>query len=154
MNDAQHAARYCKPTQVGVDGKPTSAAFLLRERPDKSIEGSLSAYWLEHVGDDANASNPVANVHSFLHTSVSNDVSMSANGCLAILNVGRARAAAVAADKNSSISFQHLPRGHEVPDPHCGITNLPHPSTSEALAVAQALAKGSSVAPAPRIRRA
>ena len=82
LPDADHVARYCKPSAVDSNGLPTAAAFKPRNN-----ERYLSVNWLEYFGtrDIAVAVEHVRDVFR------NKDFRLRSGGRFAVINVGTAR---------------------------------------------------------------
>ena len=99
LPDDHHFSRYCKPTAVGRDGLPTTAAFELR--PD---EEHLSVNWLEYFGTpDIDAAVELVR-EAFRHK----HYQVRRNGKFAVVTVGAARTA-VEKVVGGSGRVEHLP---------------------------------------------
>lgn len=82
LPDADHVARYCKPSTVDNTGVPTAAAFKPR-----SGEDYLSVNWLEYSGAPTTAV-AVQHVRDAFHNK---GYRLRSSGRFAVLNVGTAR---------------------------------------------------------------
>ena len=97
LPDADHVARYCRPSTV-AGGMPTTGAFTLRAEEDY-----LSVNWLEYFG-----AADVRTAVQLTGAAVARQLELRANGRLAVLNVGAARHA-IAHDAGSGLRIEHMP---------------------------------------------
>lgn len=81
--DADHVARYCSPRMV-VDGLPLLDAFV-----PEPLDAPLSVVWVEHFGDIGGDA-----TFDDLRREVGANLRLRRNGRFAVINTGRARAAA------------------------------------------------------------
>ena len=115
-----HLSRYCKPTAVGRDGLPTSAAFELRPN-----EEYLSVNWLEYV-DSSSLETAVMRVRRAF---IRKEYRLRRNGRFAVVGVGAARTA-VKETVGRLGRVEHLP--FDTDKSHAGLFGY----TSDDLAVA------------------
>ena len=117
---SQHVARYCRPRDIGSDGKPIPAAFLLRPG-----EEYLSTNWLEHF-HDSDRQIQIAGVRRAL---TDKGFRVNRTGVFTVLNVGAA-ADACLTRLNLEIAFITLGEFH---DPsHTGIFGYTERNTDAA----------------------
>lgn len=116
LPDTDHVARLCGYAQLGEHGLPESTAFMPR-----SGEAFVSVNWLEQLSLN-NRDDAVCEVFRVLRTKRS----VGRQAKLALLNVGRSRAAVAAGTFNQlAIYYLHEPE-MQPPDPsHSGIYNIP-----------------------------
>ncbi|MCE2540565.1 MAG: hypothetical protein J4G16_09285 [Acidobacteria bacterium] len=135
LPDADHVSRYCKPTAVGQDGLPMTAAFELRPGEDH-----LSVNWLEYFG----AQVPEAAIERVRNAFQAKGYRLGRNGRFAALTVGAVKTA-VSETVDGPVRIEHLPV--DADDSHSGIFGY----TTDDLAVAvsiKALVSHESVFPA------
>jgi len=108
--DGDHVSRYCKPSAVGKNGLPTSAAFQRREG-----EEWLSVNWLEFFREpDLEAA-----VERVREAFRSKGYALRPNGRFAVINAGEARAVV----KNNAGYLgrvEHLPTADD--ESHAGLS--------------------------------
>lgn len=118
--DGDHLSRYCKPTAVGRDGLPTTAAFEMREN-----EEYLSVNWLEYFGSrDLDAA--VGRVREAFRRK---GFRVRPNGRFAVFGVGAAKAAVESAVGRPA-RIKHLPVEND--ESHAGLSGY----TSQELSAA------------------
>ena len=127
MPDDDRIARYCRPGAI-ADGVPLPAAFQLR--PD---EDCLSVNWIEYWGEDT-----LDVALERIREDLSQDMTLSRNGLLAVLGVGTARAAA-AALTSAAPTITYDPTRVQSHASFCGIR-----PAADAIAAALALAVSSA----------
>ena len=109
LPDDHHCSRYCKPTAVGRDGLPTTAAFEIK--PDEEY---LSVNWLEFFGTQDLAA-AVELVREAFHCK---RYRVRRNGRFAVVNVGAALAAIAEADGRRG-RVEHIPLEND--ESHAGL---------------------------------
>lgn len=108
LPDADHVARYCKPSTVDERGRPLATAFALRNGEDH-----LSVNWLEYFDQHSDLA-----VNQVRRTLQDAGFQLRANGRFALLNVGTVKAA-VKRSLGLSLHVSHMPRKQ---DPsHAGV---------------------------------
>ncbi len=120
LPDDHHCSRYCKPTAVGRDGLPTTAAFEI-----KPGEEYLSVNWLEFFA----APDLAAAVELVRKAFRRKRYGVRPNGRFAVVNVGAALAA-IAKTAGRPGRIEHLPLGDD--ESHAGLLGY----TADDLAVA------------------
>ncbi len=109
LEDSHHVARYCRPRDIGNDGRPVPAAFYLR-----SGEEYLSTNWLE-VFHDSERSLQIAGV---LQALSDKGFRVSRNSAFATLNVGTT----IAQCRNDlNVDIQSVALGESHDPSHTGI---------------------------------
>ena len=133
--DDDHLSRYCKPTAVGRDGLPTTAAFELREN-----EEYLSVNWLEFFGlKDLGAA--VERVREAFRRK---GFRVRRNGRFVVIGVGSARAAVESAVGRPA-RIEHLPLDDD--ESHAGLSGYTSQDLSAAVEL-RMLVRGENVHPA------
>ncbi|MDE0513801.1 MAG: hypothetical protein OXI88_18715 [Gammaproteobacteria bacterium] len=100
LPDADHVARYCKPTAV-QDGIPLPEAFIPRNR-----EEYISVNWLEYFSGTRNKSEQLKRIRSDIQESGS--LRLAASGKFAVLNVGKTKERILNALR-VSLTIEHWP---------------------------------------------
>jgi hypothetical protein len=116
LQDSNHIARYCKPTQA-PDGQIQATAFMLR-----SGEESLSVNWLEFL----NCSSREHEITAIRNIYASTFNKVGAKAKIAVLNVGEVREKVLTeSEDRRNLEVLHDPKEDEPSDPsHSGIYNL------------------------------
>ena len=122
LPDSDHVIRYVKPSMIGTTGKARGGAFMLRRH--RASEDGLSVQWLEYSGTKG-ASAEVQLLKRA--TTLRSRLTLSKNGRLAELNVGRTRARCH--EEDVALGFVHAPLPDD--ESHSEILGLPDGDSPE-----------------------
>ncbi|MYD97517.1 MAG: hypothetical protein F4X98_09045 [Gammaproteobacteria bacterium] len=108
LPEADHVARYCKPSTIDERGQPMANAFAMRAREDH-----LSVNWLEHFDPQ-----PDVAIHHVRNTLRASGFQLRPNGRFALLGVAAIKST-VKRSLGLRLHVNHLPLEH---DPsHAGV---------------------------------
>lgn len=124
--DADHVVRYCRPRTIDSQRRVTSAAFVFRTRPNR--EPFLSVNWLEYFEATTRAEQV-----QFVRELLGKKLTLSRNGRLGVLQIGRVRALA---QNPATDSVRVEPHRSEGDPSHAGI----HVASQHEIAAATVLA--------------